>query len=620
MAAEHSAQQQSNVLERYEKDFNQGHLNILSCSTTMEMGVDLKGISAVVMNSVPPKPANYQQRVGRAGRRGETKALALTYCTPNPVGLNAFRNPKWPLEHKTEVPDVKLSSPQIVQRHVNAYFLEKFVRNRGGMGVKDSIDEFFTFQFESFKRYLQDPSQKTELDGPYRRLVCKSCLETQGLEESIEKCLGMLDEIRQGYAERCEALDASRIDAQNVGNRSAIRAIENRIKTFKNNFELGYLAENNFLPSAGIPTGLVEFNNVNKENGKDVAYRKLPTQHLSRAITMYAPGKQVVINEWCYQSSGVALKSKFDEAKRDIIQNCKRCGYSQLVLGSPFEKCPKCDGRMAGLKGMGESFTEAVEPAGFSVDWLGGKKPTRVVRNDNAMCLTQPLLMQMDPWPEKERETKISMRTSTKSSEILFYNSGSSQTGFMLCPYCGRMESESEDGSVSEKFINHKHLQTGGPCEGAGDNGARIRRHVALVGRYQTDFVEVKFYDENDQEVEDPTILYSLGVILSRKLTEFLGVNEGEIDFGYNGLYHSVFIYDTALGGAGYSPLLCEYKDAVLDLAREALHEKCCNKACSRCLVDRSSQWYINYLDRQKAFEWLEMEHESRGGVVLNCQ
>ena len=614
MAGEHSAQQKSSVLEEYEKDFNRGHLNILSCSTTMEMGIDLKGISAVVMNSVPPKPANYQQRVGRAGRRGETKALALTYCTPNPVGLNAFQNPRWPLEHKTEVSEVKLNSAQVVQRHVNAYLLGKFVQDLGGIGVRDSIENFFSSLSEKFKLYLKDGSKTAALDESYRHLVAKSCQENQALNESIEECLKQMDEIRQTYEERCEALNFSKNDAVNAGDKSAISVIDRRLSSLKGSFGLGYLAEQNFLPSTGIPTGLVEFNHICEKNYRDKRDKKMPTQHLSRAITIYAPGKQVVINEWCYRSSGIVFKSKFDEAKRDIIQNCARCGYSQLVLGSPLEKCPKCGGKMVGLKGMGKKFTEAVEPAGFSVDWRGSVSPTRIVQNDNTMCFTQPLLMQMDPWPEQASKDKIAMRTSTGASEILFYNSGVNQTGFMLCPYCGRMESESDDPKVfdNDKFIQHKHLQTGKLCDGAGNGGAKIRRNVVLVGRYQTDFVEVKFYDERDVEIIDLITLYSLGVIISRKLTEFLGINDGEIDFGYNGQYNSIFIYDTALGGAGYSPLLCEYKDMVLDLAREALSKKCCSKACTRCLVDRTSQWYISYLDRQKALEWLEMEYEKR--------
>ena len=143
-------------------------------------------------------------------------------------------------------------------------------------------------------------------------------------------------------------------------------------------------------------------------------------------------------------------------------------------------------------------------------------------------------------------------------------------------------------------------------------NGKNIRRHVLLVGRYQTDFVEVKFYKSNNTIEKDPETLYSLGVILSRKLTELLGVNEGEIDFGYDGSNHSIFIYDTALGGAGYSTLFREYKDMVLDKAYKTLSDCSCERACTKCLIDRKSQWYLNYLNRQKALEWLEMERKSR--------
>ena len=67
--AEHSAQQASERLQDYEKRFKSGEVNVMNCSTTMEMGVDIGGISAVVMNNVPPHPANYLQRAGRAGRR-----------------------------------------------------------------------------------------------------------------------------------------------------------------------------------------------------------------------------------------------------------------------------------------------------------------------------------------------------------------------------------------------------------------------------------------------------------------------------------------------------------------------------------------------------------------------
>ena len=64
--AEHSAQQSAKRLDDYVEEFKRGDINVLNCSTTMEMGVDIGGISAVVMNNLPPHPANYLQRAGRA--------------------------------------------------------------------------------------------------------------------------------------------------------------------------------------------------------------------------------------------------------------------------------------------------------------------------------------------------------------------------------------------------------------------------------------------------------------------------------------------------------------------------------------------------------------------------
>jgi Lhr-like helicase len=96
LAGEHSAQQQKSRLDDLETKFQDGKINILSCSTTMEMGVDIGGISAVVMSNVPPSPANYLQRTGRAGRRGENKSLAFTICAANPIGANVMAKPEWP--------------------------------------------------------------------------------------------------------------------------------------------------------------------------------------------------------------------------------------------------------------------------------------------------------------------------------------------------------------------------------------------------------------------------------------------------------------------------------------------------------------------------------------------
>ncbi|MCK5798903.1 MAG: DEAD/DEAH box helicase, partial [Deltaproteobacteria bacterium] len=124
---EHSAQQTALVLRRFEDDFKAGKLNLLSCSTTMELGVDIGGLSAVAMNNAPPGPANFLQRAGRAGRRGETSAVSLTLCKSVPHGEAVFRDPLWPFVTPIHVPQVSLSSEPIVSRHVGALLLTRFL-------------------------------------------------------------------------------------------------------------------------------------------------------------------------------------------------------------------------------------------------------------------------------------------------------------------------------------------------------------------------------------------------------------------------------------------------------------------------------------------------------------
>lgn len=638
LAGEHSAQINRHTLSQREKDFNEGRLNILSCSTTMEMGVDIGGISEVVMNNVPPQSANYLQRAGRAGRRAETKCLAFTFCPASPIGVATWQNPKAPITGKTDMPLLKMDSGILIQRHINAFFFYAFAQKhnftnekqqQGALRVdsrvqdlfptpgeeenQDCYNEFCTFLNELISEKQQDSGDKKNWEALYKQLVEGTYKENSSISDAAEATKASLEQLKEAYAEQIKALTGIKGKANWIMRQ---KALEYQIKNLKEKNLLAYLAEQNFLPSAGLPTGLVECQLGEQKSKKD-SYRPISvTRHLSRSILEFAPGTQLVCNEWVYEPEGIMMKTKYEQAANlYAVCTCGNCGHSFVERGTIDSNtpCPQCGSRkLKSLDGIAEggSFTRVVEPAGFTVSVH--YRPRRYTRNDKQFQMLLPQLLNMAPWPKDKDNTngqKLKLRTSadTDNPQILFFNKGTHGHGFALCCTCGRMKAENSGEEQNNNPLGtHKHLHTGGDCKGT------VLRHIVPAARYNTDFVEMRCYGKDGKPIRDQSLLRSLGVVLSRELTRHLGVNEDEVDFGYNPVTGSIFLYDTAVGGAGYSTLLLDYREEVLQRALTSLNACNCKKACTQCLIDRRSQWYIADLDRHKLIDWLEMEKKSR--------
>jgi hypothetical protein len=98
-------------------------LPVLFCSPTMELGVDISALNAVYLRNVPPTPANYAQRSGRAGRSGQA-ALVLTYCSAQgPHDQYFFRDPKGMVHGEVRPPLLDLANRDLVESHLSAVWL-----------------------------------------------------------------------------------------------------------------------------------------------------------------------------------------------------------------------------------------------------------------------------------------------------------------------------------------------------------------------------------------------------------------------------------------------------------------------------------------------------------------
>jgi ATP-dependent helicase YprA (DUF1998 family)/very-short-patch-repair endonuclease len=139
-AKEHTAQVSPAERERREEQFREADLPLLYCSPTMELGVDIAELNAVMMRNVPPTPANYAQRSGRAGRSGQ-QALVVTYCaTGNSHDQYYFERRDQMAAGVVTPPRIDLCNRDLIAAHLHAIWLSQLDDFKLGHSVTDLVD------------------------------------------------------------------------------------------------------------------------------------------------------------------------------------------------------------------------------------------------------------------------------------------------------------------------------------------------------------------------------------------------------------------------------------------------------------------------------------------------
>src|SRR5262249_189106 len=633
---EHTAQLQPEAGRKYQDGFINGDINVLSCSTTFEMGVDVGDLQTVVLNNVPPGVANYRQRAGRAGRRASGAAFILTYAAQRPHDRVYFSNPTRIIAGEVAVPQLAIGNRIITCRHLNATLLGHFLRwltRQERQGVLQS-GPFFAPNLPDGRHADFIPQWRKECASELTQTIRTFFEENPDAaaadpEACLNRLANHLTECNQNFERWLGEYDRLRNKAMDVAKNSRDRNEREAAKKMWDRFDalqdrllgeslIDFLCREGVLPSYSFPIDLVSLRLPAGRQYREERYAN-DWLRLERdkkiAIVEYAPGAEIVADKHIWESVGVIIRKELNDFKYRVCGTCRHLQRSErggLPIGDACSVCgdpsPGNPYRYIDPDGFTTDLTATLRKAGLQVDRGANRSSSFLVATGKN---------------EAEHPLKVNGQPHIhyaycRDGELVSINRGEDPEGFLLCDKCGIRVAPTRQRRGRGRQSNQGHET---PWGEKGCAGMTAQYHLGHA--FKSDTLHLRF--ENTSNVTVPsggelsfwrTLSYALlegaSLALQIERRDLDGVVSpftiGASTNPEDNFSQEVVLFDNVPGGAGHVRQIAEKLEQVLKRALEVADCGECaeDTSCLNCLRNYGNQIYWEELKRGPVARFLE--------------